>query len=120
MAANPYVLTLNYASRPGMDAPVVATYTYTPSDVANAFAANVEDGLLFVDLPKQYAALYLHPSSFATEDGEDTSQLQVFVNGQPTSLRLQLVALASAANTTGRVPNQGFRGGSRIGLKQLT
>lgn len=119
MAANPYVLTLAFSRRPGVNEAVVHSATLSMSDVANAFGTNVEDGLAFIDLPRHLGDLYLHPSTFATEDGEDTSQLQLFVNGQPTAVRLQLVSLANAANVA-RAPAQGFRAGSRVAVKQLT
>ena len=118
MAANPYTLQLFFSRKPGLNEPVVHTITSTPSDVANAFITNVEDGLSFFDLPRGLGDLYLHPSSFATEDGEDTGSLQVFTNGQPTSLRLNLISLANAANVA-RVPSQGFKAGTRLGFKQL-
>lgn len=117
--AAPFKRLLNFSQAPGPQSPVVQTYTLTATDVNNAFETNIEDGLAFIDLPKNLGNLYLHPSSFATGAGTDTSQAQFYVNGQPTGTRLNNAAMASAANVA-RVPTQGFRAGARVALKELT
>lgn len=116
MVADPFQVTLVFNRGPGQ--PAAADFTLSVSDVAGEFALNVEDGLAFIRLPSNMGALYLSNESFATEDGADTTQFQVFVNGQPTGLRLKYASMASAANVA-RVPTRGFRPGTQIALKQL-
>lgn len=118
MVAAPFVRQLAFSKQASPNAPVVYQATLTATDVANAFETNVEDGLAFIDLPKQLGSLYLHPSSFASGSGTDTTQAQVYVNGQPTAVRLRNASMSNAANVA-RVPSIGFRAGSRVALKEL-
>lgn len=121
MAATPFKLAPAFADAQGRP---VATYSMSCSDVANAFATNDGDGLTFIDLPREYpdgspiqGGVFLD-DAFLSAAGVDTTRLELWAGGFPTTHVLRGAALASAANVK-RVPRIGFKPGKRIAFKQL-
>lgn len=115
MVADPYVLQLTL-----VDARTripIGTYRLTADDVANNFALNSQDGLAFVTLPG--GGPYAISDIFATEDGADTTSVELYVNGLQSPFRWSLLSISSAANVNRVGAPPVISGGKRIALKQL-
>lgn len=114
MAATPYKLEASFVDANGNP---VHTANLSASDVANAFVTNDRDGLTFIDLPKDVGPVYLG-DLFASADGVDTKQLELWVGGTMSRHVFRTAKLASAANVK-RVPQVGFKPGARVQFRQI-